>query len=82
MSEYTTVDLGFAAYLRTKGFEMARASRETDGRKRVVFVFAVADAAMPNLETSLKGWIDGSAMVSARDYQAAMRELKTLVHLV
>ena len=70
IDEYTTSDLGEAAYLVAKGLPLLRVDR---GAVRATFVFpGNAQRVVPSFR------LPGSNLVDARRFHAALRELRGL----
>jgi len=70
--EYRTSDMNLAAFLLTIGRRLQGLAPENNGRRFFVFDGGAAQ--------EVCGYYSGAAKVTARDFAAAIRNLKTLVH--
>lgn len=79
MTEFSTHDTYFAAFLKTAGVPMLRMERQPTNRRRVYIVFQDDGSTVNTLRN---GWIDGTAKVEARIYTETLKSLHASIDLV
>lgn len=70
-----------AGLLLVKGFELIRWEKNEDrGRTFTTFHFDRPEEARPIADAFFKGGMDDEMKVDVREYQDALKELKTIIH--
>jgi len=70
--EFWSSDLYFSAYLKASGLLLLKTVPGARGKLHWVF-----DSDSGNLSELTQAWMDHSGMVSARDYQTEIRQMKS-----
>ena len=74
MTEYSSSDIYFAAYLCALDFPLKQTEREGD-KKKVVFVFDIPKKDLNKIKTDFFG---GSGTVKVQKFVQALRSLKSI----